>query len=179
MNMIKSLKYIAIFATALFLLAACEENATQSEASLVSFDEITSSSGFLWFSEKYIEYEPNEEYVNQIAAGFNPATDSIFVFAKPSCTCNGNHYYFASFMKIADMAGIDHSNMTFVSINSKNDIHPFQDRMHLTMIPEFIIIRDGQWQFHPMDELFFSNSYNDEATLEQVMADALNIINQE
>lgn len=157
----------------LIILSCSDDNGVTPNAELVTFDEIITKTGYLWFSDEYQAYEPEMSKVEEIANNFDPSTEKFIVFAKPSCTCNGDHYYFSKFMRVIDEAGIDHSNLEIYAMSSKDNKHPYQDILEIKKIPAFFIVKNDTPRFSVFDSLYNSQKYKDDPIIENVVLDGL------
>lgn len=149
------MKYIpAIILLAMAFLVSCDDNAVIYDAEPLAVDSIEYKAGYLWYTEEFSNYAPDTDLVKEISAEYNEHKGKLkfVVYAKPECTCPGDHRYFPKYMRILMDAGIDKSNIEIFSMTSTNNHHPYEEKLTVQLLPGFFLIYADNWVYDISDE---------------------------
>ncbi len=127
--------YIIISSLLTVFILSCSESAVDAEATLITFSELKTSPGFEWFMPEYNTYTPDESIVSQIEQRYNPDENRFFIYANPSCACQGTQKLFPSIVKSLKEAGVSESNFEMYSIPTSSTDHPYERWFKLNSIP--------------------------------------------
>ena len=127
--------YIIISSLLTALILSCSESSVDAEATMITLSELKTSPGFEWFMPEYNAYTPDETIAGQIEQSYNQAENKFFVFANPSCACQGTQKLFPSIVKSLTEAGIDEPNFELYSIPTSSTDHPYERWFKLNTIP--------------------------------------------
>jgi hypothetical protein len=163
---------LLIVSFALFL-SSCDDSATNVEAELTNYETIILQPGFQWIPLRKEQYEPVSDVIDSIKKYYKPDIFSFYIFAKPSCTCEGAHNQIAFLFDIFDEADIDYSNSMIYAMNSINNIHPYQDILTINELPAFYVLKNNNITYSLRDTLNKRIENSQEAVLEKVLLDAL------
>lgn len=166
-------KYLILAVLISFVFVGCNESTTNVDADLTDYETIILQPGFQWIPFRKEQYEPNPNVIDSIKKYYNPNIYSFYIFAKPSCTCEGEHNQLAYLFDIFDESEIEYSNALIYAMNSINNNHPYSDYLTINELPAFYVLKDNSIFYSIRDTLIKRIENSQEATLEKVLFDAL------
>ncbi len=152
---------------------SCDDSSTDAEAFLTDYDKMLSQPGFQWIPLRKDQYEPKPEFVDSVKKYFDANIFDFYMFAKPSCTCEGSHNQIAYLFDIFDEAEISYDNCSVYAMNSINNTHPFEEILVINELPAFYVLRNGEVYYSIRDTLNKRLDNSKEATLEKILFEAL------
>jgi len=164
---------VVIFSAGLFY--SCNEAPANTDAVRMKLEDIEIDPGFTWFSLTYNDYIVEADVMTQIRNKYDPQAHKIIVFAKPSCSCEGDHKYFPRFMKILDSAGIDENHYEIYSTREITNKHPYMSVYKLNHLPEFVVMKNGLPVYSILDSLnyYAAQGINYPKYLEEFLFEAM------
>jgi len=160
-----------------FLIFSCqEEGDVQTQAKLVTLEDMKSQIGFVLFDSEYDSYQPNSDLVQQIKESYDSLNTDFFLFIEPTCKCLGNTESVPKIFRILNDAGINSEHVKIYSMLYASMMNPdFDDdpNFNLNSLPSFFVRKQNTNYI----ELFSSYSGQDstsEDTLENYLLEALN-----
>lgn len=135
---------ILLIACAVILASCSEATAPDYTAQKMSLQSLNTTLGYEWFPAEVSAYQPDTAKVSQITGNFNPATDTVYFYVNPSCSCKGTQKLFPHAMRILMDAGVQESHIEIYSMRSSEDKHPHMSRMQVHRLPTIFIMRAGQ-----------------------------------
>lgn len=126
---------IGIFVIGLFSLGSCEDSSTISEARRATVEDMLIQPGFAWFDEAKKNYVYDTLVVDQIK-NYN-TKQKLFLFVKPSCSCDGTKRIFPHFIKVLEQAGLSQSDYELYFMSSEEDKHPYMTDIKIKNLPGF------------------------------------------
>lgn len=150
----------------------CKESSTSVEADLTNYETMITQPGFQWIPFRKEQYIPEKTVIDSLKKYYN--TDySFYIFAKPSCTCEGPHNDLAYFFTIMDSVGIDYSNSEIFAMNSINNIQPYDDIIEINDLPSFFVLKNNEVFYSIRDTLVYREEHSIDDTLEEILLEAL------
>lgn len=161
---------LLIFLFASFI--ACDETETNSEAELITYDEIISNINYSWFKGAYQNYVPNDSISTLIKENYNKDEDSFLIFASMACGC-GEEVEFAKYLKVLRESGVE--SIIIYSMADLDYTYPFKDKFTLTQLPSFFKLTNGEIVYSIIDSL---NNFKDINNPEAEITDSSAVIEQ-
>ena len=150
------MKTLILIAVALLLvLTSCETEAPEYSAQQLTITELSESPGYAWFPTEMNLYTPSTPMVDSVRTKFDPSTQKIAIFVKPSCSCRGTTRLFPQIMKTLLNSGIDMSKVEVWSMRGITDKHPYQPNITITDLPAIYVFRNNvvNAEVHDVDYL--------------------------
>jgi hypothetical protein len=138
------------------LFFSCEDNTTDPadfEATELTVADLRSNPGFSDFLITYNDYTPDNTLVQQISENFDEGSETIAIFVKPSCSCTNTQETLPHFIKALDEAGVGSENIKVFSMREENNLHPYSESLSIRKLPEFHVIRDGEFVYSIVDSM--------------------------
>lgn len=136
------LKSFVLTLAVLLLLTSCEEVAPDYSAQHLSLEELYESPGYPWFNTEVAIYNPTVWMVDAVRTGFDPNTQKILIFVKPSSICRGTTRLFPQVMKTLLAAGIDMTKVEVWSMRSVTDKQPYAPMITIVELPAVYVLRN-------------------------------------
>lgn len=133
-------RYITFVFLALVLFSCSQTSEPNTDARLVTVEEVQQMTGFLWFTTEYNAYNPKSEAINELKQVFNKEQHKIYFFVKPACTCELAQEPFPHLVKVLDQAGIPRECMVIYQMYSPNSIFPERTQIPVSKIPEIVFV---------------------------------------
>ena len=137
------MKSLAILFGLFFLLNACETQAPEYSAQQLSVQELNTSAGYAWFPTEMALFTPNQLMVDSVRNAFDPKTEKVAIFVKPSCSCRGTTRLFPQIMKTLLSAGVDMSKVEVWSMRSTTDKQPYALMIAISDLPAVFVIKNN------------------------------------
>ncbi len=134
---------IAIALAVLLILTSCETTTPEFSAQQLSVQDLNTSPGYAWFPAQMNQYTPSTPMVDSVRNRFDPSTQKVAIFVKPSCDCRGTMRLFPQIMKTLISAGVDMSKVEVWSMRSNADKHSYQPTITITDLPAVYVFRNG------------------------------------
>lgn len=125
------------------VVAACTTTEPDSQAQLLSLQELTEAPGYAWFPAEMSTFTPRAPYVEQIATNFATNSSKVCIFVRPSCSCTGTQKLFPQIIKSLMAANVDMSKVEIWSMRSTTDAHPYQPGVTISDLPTIWVFRNG------------------------------------
>lgn len=167
---------LLLVAVAFIALSACSENSVSpTDAELTTVSKLEATPGFGWLTDELNNYQPNQDYIDQIRNSFQPSTQKFLIFVKPSCSCVGTHQQFPAFVKTMMAAGIPDSCYQIYAMTALSSVHPYQNMINLKQIPSFILMNNQQAVYSVEDTITTRSGMVpvENNTVEAVVAESL------
>lgn len=126
---------ISFFIVGLFLVSSCENSSTTQEAKKAKVDDMLILPGFAWFDEAKRNYVFDTLVVEQIKNYNNK--QKLFLFVKPSCSCDGTKRTFPHFIKVLEQAGLSQNDYELYFMSNEEDKHPYMNEIKIKDLPGF------------------------------------------
>jgi len=149
------MKYILIFVASVSIMAllSCEDNITNPEAIELTVSELKNDPGFADFLLTYTDYALDQGHVKAMEEQFDSGQEEVVIFVKPSCSCFDTQTTLPTFVKALDSAGIPSASIRVYSMAKEGSEHPLMDNIIIRDLPEFHIMRDGQFVYSILDSM--------------------------
>jgi hypothetical protein len=144
---------ILIFLLAFVLFAACEDNPVNQKAAVIIDRDNLMEPGYTWFYPNYNSYSLDKGLINQIEQAFDPDSQKIYIFVKPSCACTGTQFYFPSIIKALDSAKITEANYEMWTMNNSDYSYPYSNLFAITNLPAFVVVKNNVAVYSIMDSV--------------------------
>ncbi len=146
------MKKIIALALLSIILIACDETKVEKQATLITYDEITSDIGYPWFDNFYTEYTPVDSLVEQIKESYKEVDDTFLIFASMTCGCD-EEKEFPKYLKVLHEAGI--YGTIIYNTQDISYTHPYQDQITLTKLPSvYKLSSSGEIVYSVSDSLY-------------------------
>jgi len=108
---------------------------------LISRDMLEGDTAFKWFHENQSGYTPNTEE----AAVIKTKSPQVQFLVFGGTWCDNTKYILPKFFSLLDAASFPRDQVTLIGVDrDKKTVNHLSEEMHITSIPTFIVMKDGQ-----------------------------------
>jgi hypothetical protein len=125
----------------LILLVSCKAQEIKKEMVTTGYlnaDELRNETKFPWFNERYKNYNPDENIINQL----KKTDKNIHILIFAGDWCSDTHYLIPEYYKTTDMANITNQQLYFLDRNKKSP-DKLEVNYKIMLLPTFIVIKNG------------------------------------
>ncbi|HRK04710.1 MAG TPA: hypothetical protein PLW14_06385 [Chlorobiota bacterium] len=144
----KPVHTLAIVLVSILATACSTTEPANQEAQRMTMKDLSQTPAYAWFPAEQSVYTPNTDMVRKVSEEYDPATEKVYIFVKPACSCKGTMKLFPQIVKTMEAAGIDMNHVEIWSMRSESDTHPYMSTMAISKLPEVFITSGGSVKAH-------------------------------
>ncbi len=128
---------------AVMVTVSCDTTTPDTNATQLSVSDLNQNPGYSWFQGEIGGYTPNSTMVAQVASNFDPNTEKVCIFVRPSCGCRGTQKLFPRIMKTLMDANVDMNKVEIWSMREPTDKSPYSGTVPLTSLPTIVVLQNN------------------------------------
>lgn len=169
---------IALFT--IFFTISCDDNSVQPDAQIMTINELASLTGYGWLGTTLATYTPDSTILNEIKPLLDSNSQFFTIFTKSCGPCAATSQQFAEIIKILQMCNFPESHYQILVMNSVSNNHPYQNIIHIKVLPTVMLLKNNVPIYSLMDTLAKSIDMQLKYPVksEELLLEALKVANQ-
>jgi hypothetical protein len=155
---------LAFISVAAIGFNGCSTAPEDTDAQQITVSELSTSIGYSWFRTEANLYKDSVDMntVKKIADAFNVNKQKMYVFVRPTCSCNGTQHVFPRTLEVLNLAGVPDSMIIVYSMSTSATKHPMMNKFSIGGLPSFFITKGEStvYVMQTLNEKLYANSPN-------------------